>query len=84
MNSVVYRKKVVTWDELLDHIMEVIASIIERQGAPRSSTHMSTHESQAAAVLVLQDGSRRNSHRLQLYFLVTEMKMYPVAIAQMV
>jgi hypothetical protein len=39
MKSEVYRRKVDTRDELLDHIMEVIASIKERQGAPRRSTH---------------------------------------------
>jgi hypothetical protein len=34
----VYRRKVNTRDELLDHIMEVIARIKDRQGAPRRAT----------------------------------------------
>jgi hypothetical protein len=36
--SEVYRRKVDTRDELLDHIMEVIARVKQRQDAPRRAT----------------------------------------------
>jgi hypothetical protein len=40
MTSEVYRRKVDTWDELLDRIMEAIARIKERQDAPRRATRL--------------------------------------------
>jgi hypothetical protein len=43
MNSEVYRRKVDTWDELLDRIMDVIARIKERQdGLRRATRHVLT------------------------------------------
>jgi hypothetical protein len=38
MKSVVYRRKVDTWDELLDRIMDAIALIKERQDELRRAT----------------------------------------------
>jgi hypothetical protein len=39
MKSEVYRRKVDTWDELLDRIMDAIARIKERQDELRRATH---------------------------------------------
>jgi hypothetical protein len=38
MKSEVYRRKVDTWDELPDHIMDAIARIKERQEELRQAT----------------------------------------------
>jgi hypothetical protein len=48
MNSEVYRRKVDTWDELLDRIMDAIAPINECQAA------MFSHELQSALMLTVE------------------------------
>jgi len=66
---------------LLPFQMVLLLSLLHQRNLPSFHPHGPT------AALVLQDSRQRNSHLIQLYFrdyLVTEMKMYRVAIAQVV
>jgi hypothetical protein len=59
MERKVYRRKVDTRDELLDHITDVIARIQERQGAVRRATrHVLTR---AAKCVDVDDGIFKNA-----------------------
>jgi hypothetical protein len=55
MKSKLYRRKVDTLDEQLDHILDVIAGIKERQDALSDEQHiMSLHKLQSARMLTVQ------------------------------
>jgi hypothetical protein len=52
MKSEVYRRKVDTWDELLDRIMDATARMKERQDEIRRATRQ--HELQSALMLTVE------------------------------
>jgi hypothetical protein len=54
MKSKVYKRKVDTQDDLLDHIMDVIACIKKRQEQSDTQHTMSSHELRSALMLVAE------------------------------